>query len=282
MALPGRDRGLSLNVDAPLVEERLSACERIVRLRKRHRRRRYLRLAGALSILIGISIVVGVLLTNTYNSREQQQLEQVWLQSRSEILAELQNQGATVSAEPSVVVASEIVKAQTETPETKPPAVTATTLDPQAQVEQRYYQELQETKAFAKIVIPKIELDKIVVEGTSRASLKQGPGHIKKTGIPGEIGNIAISGHRVTYGAPFYRLNDLAPGDSIHLYSPTDKYEYKVVNKKIVSPKDVSVIKPTDDSTLTLTTCHPPHSARYRLIIVAKLKPPLYMIGGPR
>ncbi len=135
-----------------------------------------------------------------------------------------------------------------------------------------YYTELKEKQAFAKLVIPKIGLDVIVVEGTGVNDLKKGPGHIKASALPGQ-GNTVISGHRVTYSRPFFRIDELAVGDSIILYTPSNKYVYRVAEKRIVRPSDVSVIQPTEDVRLTLTACHPPYSAKYRIIIIAKLLP---------
>src|SRR5215211_8895317 len=71
-------------------------------------------------------------------------------------------------------------------------------------------------KALAVIDIPKIQLDnKVVVEGVGREELRKGPGHVPSTVLPGQDGTFGVSGHRTTYGAPFYRLNELAKGDTI-------------------------------------------------------------------
>src|SRR5207249_8896058 len=69
--------------------------------------------------------------------------------------------------------------------------------------------------AVANIRIPKIGVDKIVVQGVGEADLRKGPGHYPETPMPGEQGNAAIAGHRTTYGAPFNRLDELAPGDEV-------------------------------------------------------------------
>ena len=95
-------------------------------------------------------------------------------------------------------------------------------------------------KALAVLDIPKIQLDnKVVVEGVGRDELRKGPGHVPSTVLPGQDGTFGVSGHRTTYGAPFYRLNELAKGDTItvvtrevdlHLHRhanrhrPTDRY----------------------------------------------------------
>jgi sortase A len=121
------------------------------------------------------------------------------------------------------------------------------------------------------IVIPKIGLNKAIVEGIGTADLREGPGHYSNTPLPGESGNAAIAGHRTTYGAPFYRLNELGSGDQITVTTPQGNFRY-VVNRSIeVDPSDVSVIDPTTTNELTLTTCTPRFSAARRLIVQAAL-----------
>jgi sortase A len=129
-----------------------------------------------------------------------------------------------------------------------------------------------EGTAIAHLVIPAIAVDKYVVEGVTEAALKEGPGHYPGTPRPGEPGNVAIAGHRTTYGAPFFRLNELKPGDKIQIaVSPTKQFLYVVDHTEIVKPTDVAVIANTPDNRLTLTTCNPRYEATTRLIVVAKL-----------
>jgi len=122
------------------------------------------------------------------------------------------------------------------------------------------------------IKIPKIGVDSIVVEGVEVEDLKKGPGHYPDTALAGQLGNMVISGHRTTYGAPFYRLDELEPGDDIIVYDAKGPYTYKVTESKIVLPTEIGVIAPSSDARLTLTTCHPRFSAAKRLIIVAQLQ----------
>jgi sortase A len=127
--------------------------------------------------------------------------------------------------------------------------------------------------AVAIIDIPKIGVDAAVVEGVGVADLQKGPGHYPGSPLPGQVGNAAIAGHRTTYGAPFYRLNELHPGDPILVttkVSPTP-WRYVVVSSRSVSPSDVAVLDPTPTAMLTLTTCTPRFSASQRLIVVARL-----------
>lgn len=123
----------------------------------------------------------------------------------------------------------------------------------------------------ALIKIPKIGVDAVVVEGVEVEDLKKGPGHYPETALPGQLGNMVISGHRTTYGAPFYRLDELEVGDEITIFDANGPFVYKVTESKIVLPTEIGVIAPSSDARLTLTTCHPRFSAAKRLIIVAQL-----------
>ena len=128
-----------------------------------------------------------------------------------------------------------------------------------------------EGDAIARIVIPKANVDKIVVEGVGVEDLKKAPGHYPGTPMPGEPGNAAIAGHRTTYGAPFYDLSDLAAGDEIMVTTRVGEFRYEVDTLQVVSPEAVEVLNPTEDNRLTLTTCNPRYSAAERLIVSAKL-----------
>lgn len=131
---------------------------------------------------------------------------------------------------------------------------------------------LADGAALARIDIPKIGLDQVVVEGTTTADLRMGPGHYAGTALPGEPGNVGIAGHRTTYGHPFYRLAELAPGDSIALAVPGFTWRYVVTGSAVVAPSDVAVIGPVGPGGwLTLTTCNPPYQATTRLIVRARL-----------
>ena len=133
---------------------------------------------------------------------------------------------------------------------------------------------LVEGEAAAVIVIPKIGLDEVVVEGVGVEDLKKGVGHYPDTRMPGETGNAALAGHRTTYGAPFNKVDDLVAGDEISVTTRAGTFRYSVTEKKVVTPDEVSVLDDTPDNRLTLTTCHPKYSAEQRLIVVASLQGP--------
>ena len=129
-------------------------------------------------------------------------------------------------------------------------------------------------EAMARLEIPRLDLEKLVVEGVGVEDLKKGPGHYPGTALPGERGNMAIAGHRTTYGAPFYRLDELEEGDAIVLTSVAGRFRYEVRQSMVVTPEDVWVLDPSEEGRLTLTTCHPRYSAAQRLIVVATLVDP--------
>lgn len=134
-----------------------------------------------------------------------------------------------------------------------------------------------------RIEIPKLKVNTMVVEGTSPSALKAGAGHYRSTPLPGQRGNVAIAGHRTTYGRPFNSIDALAKGDTVVLTTPIGRYTYRVVAAPagaetaglaaawLTHPLDWSVIEKTNDYWLTLTSCHPKGSARQRIVIRAKM-----------
>jgi sortase A len=116
----------------------------------------------------------------------------------------------------------------------------------------------------------------IVVEGVTLDHLRMGPGHYPDSAAPGSDGNLAIAGHRTTYGAPFWSLNELEDGDTIHVLDRAGReWVYAYREQRIVAPTDTWVVGPdplqTGTPTITLTTCHPRGSAAQRLIAWGEL-----------
>jgi sortase A len=131
--------------------------------------------------------------------------------------------------------------------------------------------DLSPEQMLTRLVIPKIEMDAIVVEGASRNQLSAGPGHMKQTAQPGEIGNAVITAHRDTFFRHIYELNK---GDQIQVRRNGRTFTYEVSGKRIVKPEDVSVIRQTDDPQLTLITCYPTYyigPAPKRLVVFSRL-----------
>lgn len=123
--------------------------------------------------------------------------------------------------------------------------------------------------------IPKIGIDEVLFEGVDRETLKSGPGHMDGTPIPGQPGNAVISGHRTTYGSPFFDFDVLEPGDRIEVETSIGEHIYGIREIIVVEPTDVWVTDDRPGGWLTLTTCEPKFSARQRLIVFAE------MISGP-
>jgi sortase A len=148
-----------------------------------------------------------------------------------------------------------------------------------AALKDRYEQrQLKEGDALTRIKIPKIGVDMVVVEVTTPSALKAGAGHYRGTPLPCEMGNVAIAGHRTTYGKPFNQLDRLTKGDKITLETPNGTCDYIVTdrgdspNPFVVDPSNIAIVANTPgERNLTLTTCHPKGSARQRLVIRAHL-----------
>lgn len=133
------------------------------------------------------------------------------------------------------------------------------------------------------LVIPDLGFRQVVVSGVEQTDLKKGPGLfpdckdvangvdcVADSKYPGEGGNVAISGHRTTYGAPFFRLNELKPGAIIDVETNGIRYRYKARGQRIVDPiSGFEVVKQHGKDELTLTTCHPRFSAAQRLVVGA-------------
>jgi len=110
--------------------------------------------------------------------------------------------------------------------------------------------------------------------GTGPQVLREGLGLYTRSPPPGARGNVAVAGHRTTWGAPFKHLNRLRPGDAVTLWSARGRFDYRVIATGVTGPSDTSVIEPAvagGAAMLTLTTCHPEFSARERLYVHAVL-----------
>lgn len=134
-----------------------------------------------------------------------------------------------------------------------------------------YWAALKPGQPFAAIISEAIGLDAVVVKGVEPQDLRRGPGWAPYTDVPGPTGNCGISGHRTTYGAPFRRIDRLRQGDRIVLVAPYTTYTYVVERSFVVRPDQTEVFATTEEPSLTLTACHPPYSARYRIVVRARL-----------
>jgi sortase A len=125
-----------------------------------------------------------------------------------------------------------------------------------------------------RMEIPRLGLSAIVVEGPGRTALRRGVGHIPGTALPGEAGNVGLSGHRDTFFRP---LKDLRTKDEIRFSTLKGDFRYEVESLRVVEPSDVGVLAPSGENVLTLVTCYPFFyigAAPKRFVVRARQVPP--------
>jgi sortase A len=133
-------------------------------------------------------------------------------------------------------------------------------------------------EAVARLEIPRMGLNRIVVEGATASALTKGPGHFPETPLPGQLGNAAIAGHRTTHLHPFFDIDKLQPGDEIIVTTLNGRYLYHVTGTEVVGPDDYAAVIPSTDvtkATLTLVSCTPRYSASNRIVVHSELVPEL-------
>lgn len=124
-----------------------------------------------------------------------------------------------------------------------------------------------------KIIIPKLGVEQIVQEGITADILKQSPGHYPKTVNPGQTGWCAIAGHRITFSAPFDRLNEMNQGDRIILETVEARFVY-LFESIVTVPDTANLDMPrTTKANVILTTCEPKTGSSHRLIVRGSLAP---------
>jgi LPXTG-site transpeptidase (sortase) family protein len=124
----------------------------------------------------------------------------------------------------------------------------------------------------ARLEAPTVQMKATVLEGSDDRTLDRGAGHIEDTPLPGQPGNIGIAGHRDTIFRP---LKHIQIGDPLNLTTRDRIYHFRISSTSIVGPKDVHVLDPTNEPTLTLVTCYPFEfigRAPRRFIVQARLE----------
>jgi len=129
-----------------------------------------------------------------------------------------------------------------------------------------------ETWPVARLRVPSLGIDQIVLAGDEGAALAFAPGHVDGTAPPGELGNTVLAGHRDTV---FAFLGRLGLGDELELESVDGaRRSYVVTSTAVVHERDTSVLDPTAESTLTLVTCYPLDGTRpggpLRYVVIAR------------
>jgi sortase A len=105
-----------------------------------------------------------------------------------------------------------------------------------------------------RIEISRIGLGAMIMEGVDDSTLRRAVGHIPGTPLPGQLGNVAIAGHRDTF---FRALRNVRKDDEITMATLNGSYRYRVDSITLVEPEDTQVLEDSDDAILTLVTCYP-------------------------
>ena len=127
-------------------------------------------------------------------------------------------------------------------------------------------------QAIATISIPRIGLYEVVVEDTTVELLKDGPGHLLGSPLPGRPGNSVVIGRRATDGAPFRDLGELSAGDTITVVTPYGPFTYRVTGVTRQPASSPDAFAPTQDARLTLVTSASAFVPSERLVVTAELE----------
>jgi sortase A len=172
--------------------------------------------------------------------------------------------------------AEQLAEVDQPPPTTEVPATTSTTAPdgaapPESQTDVADLPLPATGEPVAKIRIPSIGVNRTVVESVLLSQLKRGPGHYPETPLPGQRGNVAIAGHRTTYGQPFHNFDKVEPGDEVLFETLQGEFTYEVTEIKIVEPDQVEILEDQGDDRVTLIACHPKYSAAQRIIVIGQL-----------
>lgn len=120
------------------------------------------------------------------------------------------------------------------------------------------------------LVVPRMGVRCRVMDGTSQAKLKKGPGLYDVSDLPAEADtNVVIAGHRNVYGSWFYNIDKMEPGEKIVLLFGDREYIYECEKIEIIEPNDWSVTERRGYAAITLTSCEPKNGRATRRIIAA-------------
>jgi sortase A len=136
-------------------------------------------------------------------------------------------------------------------------------------------------QAIGRIVIGRIGLKMVLVNGTDHNTLEKGPGRDKRTFMPGENRLVYIAGHRTTYLAPFSHIDSIRDGDFIRLEMPYATFVYRAFMHRVVAATDLAVLRSPHHELLELQACHPRFFATHRYIVYANLVSVLPRGGVP-
>jgi sortase A len=123
-----------------------------------------------------------------------------------------------------------------------------------------------------RMVIPSLSVDARIVQGDVWEQLKLGIGQHIGSANPGQPGNLVAAAHNDIFGEIFRDLDQLQPGDEVHVYTQAEKFVYIITGTRIVAPTEVSVMDPTVGPTITLISCYPYMVNTERIVVFGELK----------
>jgi sortase A len=233
----------------------------------RSRRSHWLRLTGDLLLIVGGLVLAYPFWSAAYAQVQQSRLDSTYREQSAAFVATIT---ANVAARPRELSDEQLLR----------------------RLARRFERGLEPGDPVGRLRIPRIGVNRLVQQGVGgrlgldpdgdRSLLHSGPVHYAVTPLPGAGEPFAVAGHRTTYGAPFYKLDKLRASDPIFFDTPYGKFRYSVAKTTRVRPSDVGVLLDRGYG-LVLTTCTPPYSAKYRLIVWATLEraKPLRAATGP-
>lgn len=121
----------------------------------------------------------------------------------------------------------------------------------------------------AKMLIPDIDAELVVLEGENRSTLRKGPGHVPGSALPGELGNAVVRGHRLLWSGPFRNLDRLDYGSRIHVQTVDGQALYLVAGIFHQDGERADLYEDTSLPFLTLVTSDPPFRANRFLVVRA-------------
>ena len=126
-------------------------------------------------------------------------------------------------------------------------------------------------EAIGRIVIGRIGLNMVIVDGTDEDSLTKGPGRDLRSYMPGQGRLVYIAGHRTTYLAPFSQIDAIRVGDYVTIQVPYGVFTYRATGHEIVSATDLAMLRSPKHELLRLQACQPRFFATHRYIVDARL-----------
>ena len=135
----------------------------------------------------------------------------------------------------------------------------------------QYRRDTHPGEGIGKIVIGRLGLHMILVDGTDETSLEKGPGRDLRTYMPGQNRLVYVAGHRTTYLAPFAHIERMRAGDPVTIELPYATFLYRVFTKKIVQADDMAALRSNGREIVKLQACHPRFFASHRYIVSARL-----------